>query len=64
MSRPIKKRTAKSYARDIEALGRLRTAILMDSSIDAVAMGKAMVQLDKLVGALIELNSSVQQKSA
>jgi hypothetical protein len=63
MSRPIKKRTAKSYARDIEALGRLRTAILMDNSIDAVAMGRAMVQLDKLVSALIELNSALQKSA-
>ena len=60
MSRPIKKRTAKTYARDVESLGRLRTAILMDNSLDAVARGKAVVQLDKLVNELVGLSNSVQ----
>jgi len=64
MSRPIKKRTAKSYQVDIERLGRLRTALLMDDSIHPAAMGKAIVQLDKLVTALIELTTNTVEKSA
>lgn len=64
MSRPIKKRTAKTYARDIETLGRLRTAILMDNSIQPAAMGKAIIQLDNLVKALIELTKNNTEHTA
>lgn len=64
MSRPIKRRTAKTYKHDIESLGRLRTAILMDNSINPTMMGTAIVQLDKLVNALIALSGDVERKSA
>ena len=57
MARPVKVRTAKSYTRDIETLGRLRTAILMDKSVDAVLAGDAIAKLDQLVKALIPLTT-------
>jgi hypothetical protein len=47
--RPIKKRTVKSYTRDIEAIGRLRTAIYMDSSLERKESDEAVALIDKLV---------------
>lgn len=64
MSRPIKKRNVKSYTRDIESLGRLRTAIMMDQSLDWAHANKSIQQIDKLIASLIELSNSVVQKSA
>ena len=64
MSRPIKIRKVKSYARDIESLGRLRTAIQMDGSLDGRAVTRAMQKIDETIRCLIELSNSVVQKSA
>ena len=52
MPRPIKKRTAKSYHRDIEALGRLRTAIKLDLAIDHQLQVKAASDIDTLTETL------------
>ena len=49
MARPIQKRTAESYQRDIEAIGRLRTAILMDTSLDQKLGKSAVSSLDDSV---------------
>lgn len=50
--RPTKKRTAKSYARDVESLSRLRMAILLN---EGERGQKAVEGIDTLVKALIVL---------
>jgi len=64
MSRPIKRRNVKSYSRDIESLGRLRTAIIMDTTLDWTNASEAVEQIDRLVKCMVKLHSSIQQKSA
>lgn len=55
MPRPIKKRTAKSYLRDVEALNRLRMAIRIDPGLDVEQADRAIVHIDRLVGSLLIL---------
>lgn len=52
MARPIKKRTAKSYQRDVEVLGRLRTAIQIDGDVDFALQSKALENIDALIATL------------
>ena len=52
MTRPVKKRTAKSYARDVETLVRLRAAITLDDSADWALAQKAIKQIDATIEAL------------
>jgi hypothetical protein len=47
--RPIKRRTVKSYTRDIEAIGRLRTAIYMDATLLQTESDEAVELIDQLV---------------
>ena len=62
--RPIKKRTAKTYQRDIEALGRLRTAIRLDRKLDLTKSSRAVKDLDKLVDSLLDLIGELKSDSA
>lgn len=55
MSAPIKVRTSKSYVRDIEALGRLRSAIMIDPSLRAASAAEALTRIDELIRALVAL---------
>jgi hypothetical protein len=55
MPRPVKKRTAKTYRRDVEALGRLRTALLVDLEIDSDLRKQALDNIDTLIGSLAEI---------
>jgi len=65
MSRPIKRRRVENYNRDVEALGRLRTAIMQDTSLDATAINDAITDIDRLMKSLITLSNSIKiQKSA
>jgi hypothetical protein len=58
MSRPIKKRTVKSYRRDIEALVRLRTAICLDDKAEPTQARTAIKKIDECVRALLPLARS------
>jgi len=65
MARPVKQRNDKSYLREIEQLGRLRTALLMDTSIEYARCNDTVKQIDKLISQLIEIkNSLLEKKSA
>jgi len=64
MARPIMRRNVQSYKRDIESLGRLRTAMLMDHTLDWTMVQKAVKDIDQLVRRLIELSESSVKKSA
>lgn len=55
MARPTKRRTAQSYARDIEAINRLRTAILLDRDADPRVSALAVEQIDTLTRTLVGL---------
>jgi hypothetical protein len=59
MARPIRPRTTKGYDRDIERLVRLRTAIMMDSSIDSARANELSTAIDKLATDLIKLAKSL-----
>lgn len=52
MSRPIQPRRTKSYARDIEAIGRLRTAILTDAKLPRPIVLQVIKHSDALTTAL------------
>ena len=56
--RPIKKRTAVSYARDAEAITRLRTAIFLDSTVNTKLKKKALDVLDDAVQVIVEIRDS------
>jgi len=49
MARPVKKRTGRSYARDVETLVRLRAAIQLDTTIGEGDTSKAAAQIDGLI---------------
>ena len=52
MARPVKIRKTESYIRDIENLGRLRTALLMDYSLETKVMQEATKAIDTLISRL------------
>ena len=62
MPRPIKKRTAKSYRRDVEALGRLRTAIQVDLDIDRDLQTNAITEIDTLITTLAAIIRNTEQQ--
>ena len=64
MARPVKKRVVKSYFRDIETLGRLRTALLQDTTCDWTVAKNAISQIDALTSSLRELARKSVEKSA
>lgn len=47
--RPVKKRTTKTYMRDVEAITRLRTAILLDQSLLQTDAREAVNAIDVLI---------------
>lgn len=55
MARPIKRRYARSYTRDVEYLSRLRITIQLDKALDREVARKAMLAIDGLTDALAEL---------
>lgn len=55
---PIKKRTAVSYARDAEAINRLRTAIYLDSKLPKELQQEALDTLDKAVQIVIKIRDT------
>lgn len=52
MARPIKPRTGRSYARDVETLVRLRAAITLDPSLPEGAADDAAKQIDLVIKTL------------
>ncbi len=56
MARPVKARDVRTYARDVEHFNRLRTALLMDSSIDSARAKEISDKIDSIVADLIELS--------
>lgn len=65
MSRPVRPRTTKSYARDIENLGRLRLAIKLDPKLPSQASAKVIAKLDALVDVLVPIwkNAGVETRA-
>ena len=55
MARPILKRNADTMQRDIESLGRLRTAVLIDTDMDPSDVQETVVLIDKLIKRLSDL---------
>lgn len=55
MSRPVKARTADTYQREIQALLRLRSAIVLDSGADKTIADRAIEHIDALVKDVIAL---------
>lgn len=54
MPRPIKPRTRQTLRRDVETLGRLRTAISLERELPKVLTTKILGRIDALVEALSE----------
>jgi hypothetical protein len=52
---PVKKRTTKSYQRDVEHLTRLRTAIRLDVTLDMTSADRACEAIDALMKNLATL---------
>jgi tRNA A58 N-methylase Trm61 len=61
MARPTGTRQVKSYARDLEYLARLKTAIVLDMSLPRAAVDKALVAIDGVVIALRPLIEAVNE---
>lgn len=58
MARPVKAlgaRGSDAFRRDIDGLGRLRTAILVDPSIDTTQAGRMKDAIDLLISDLAKL---------
>ncbi len=55
MPRPVVPRTRRTYQRDLEALSRLRTAIMIDMTLTREAQRVVVKQIDGLTTALVEL---------
>ncbi len=56
MAAPIKARTSKSYLRDVEILGRLRTALISDPNLPENAETQALIRdIDAVVTRLVRL---------
>lgn len=62
MPPPVKKRTSKSYARDIEALARLRTSLLLDRSIPKAGADTAIADIDRLTTSLADLIPHIEDE--
>lgn len=58
MPRPILKRTAKSYQVEIERLGRLRTALRLDTELSDSEYQDAVAKIDVLTNALMRFVSA------
>lgn len=53
--RPIKRRTAISYQRDIEAMGRLRNSIMLDRRLSAELKELALRKIDDTIQVVIKV---------
>lgn len=54
MSRPVKPRVTKSYARDIENLGRLRLALVVDPKLPPEKIRAGIHACDVLIDHLVQ----------
>lgn len=54
--RPVKVRTTEAFARDLQTLAHLRTAILLDRSLDTGRAKKAVSLMDELTELLLEFS--------
>jgi len=54
VARPIVPRTRETYRRDVEALGRLRTAVQLDKQLKPVRVASVLKHIDALVTELVE----------
>lgn len=55
MARPVKTRTADTLRRDVEALNRLRSALMLDKSLDAAKVKESVGLIDSLTNNLVGL---------
>ena len=55
MARPVKKRTGRSYARDVETLVRLQSAIQLDDTIEEGVKDDLTGQISAIVKSLSKL---------
>jgi len=62
--RPIIKRSAKAFARDLASLKRLRKAIMLDQSFDQGQVRQAVEALDTAIAAIRPLFSVVASSAA
>ena len=53
MPPPVKPRNGATYQREIQALLRLRSAIILDAGADKVLAEKAVTQIDELVKTIV-----------
>jgi len=63
MARPIKKRNAVSYQREIEQLYRLRAAILLDLNLDMALLLDTISKLDILINSLSALTEDARKSA-
>jgi len=64
MARLVKKRTPQSYRKDIDNLGRLRTAILIDRDLSADLVMEATKGVDSLIETLGRLKRRLEENAA
>lgn len=55
MARPVKTRTADTLRRDVESLTRLRSALMLDKSLDAARVKETVGLIDSLTNKLVDL---------
>lgn len=60
--RPVRRR--EDFGADISALGRLRTALMLDGRVTSEAREKALTAIDDLATALITIHHSIQIKKS
>jgi len=61
--RPVKKRTAKSFKRDMEALMRLRQALMTDSSLNQEDVDDAVNDIESLSRKLAKFVRTSEQRN-
>lgn len=61
MARPVQRRRSQQITREIELIGRLRTALLLDPQLDVKKARLAVEQIDTLLNTLAELANSMAQ---
>lgn len=62
MSRPIKTRTTKSFARDVESLGRLRLALVADPRIPSEKIRAVTHDIDRVIERLLDFTRSYESE--
>jgi hypothetical protein len=56
MARPVKVRTTEAFARDLQTLAHLRTAILLDGELEHGRARSAVTLIDNLTDLLLEFS--------